>query len=173
MTIIDKHIMCYVIITEKERKYRLKLKMNYAYKHITVGLLKYDKLSECKVQIETKQTAYEWIHTEEDNQICNKEVSKGRIYKIMPCYYTGHYINDTDSHSCFAYLILKYLWRALHGYTMMLFSCTECDTNINRNTGLSDEYTTFQWIYFQSNNCTMWDKWSFDILAYLKCRYKI
>ena len=122
---------------------------------------------------ETKQTAYEWIHTEEDNQICNKEVSKDRIYKIMPCYYTGHYINDTDSHSCFAYLILKYLWFALHGYTMMLFSCTECDTNINHNTGLSDEYTTFQWIYFQSNNCTMWDKWSFDILAYLKCRYKI
>ena len=121
---------------------------------------------------ETKQTAYEWIHTEEDNQICNKEVSKGRIYTTVPCY-TGHYINDTDPHSCFAYLILKYLWFALHGYTMMLFSCTECDTNINRNTGLSDEYTTFQWIYFQSNNCTMWDKWSFDILAYLKCRYKI
>ena len=164
----DYLAMCNVITIKYLRKYALNSIIYRHYECFTERLVKYVVLCESQVLSAIKLTGHTIIHTEDlrlttlyaeyYNQNYKVEVSNAMVCTAKLDDHTKDMISDTVLSFWHAILILKCSW--------MLLSCTLCDINPNQIT----EYTTFQWIYIQMYYCTKWDKWLFDILAYLKWR---
>ena len=169
--ICDNLVMCNVIKIEHLKKHKLNSIIYCLCECFTERLVKYFVLCENQVLNEIKLTGHMIIHTEDirlntlyaeyNNQNYKVEVSNAMVFTVKLDDHTEHMISDTGLIIWHAFLTWKCTW--------MPFSCTICDITPNQIT----EYTNFQRIYIQMYYCTKWDKWLIDILAYLKCRYKI